>query len=144
MPITILKLTGTKDVQSDFDSAKDTPEASVFTLRMLDSRVMGQIRDSALSLAQHDSTRVDNRPATLLNTHESNFKMLQFGLVGWRNVFDANGDEVKFETVTRIVGQTQYTVADPDVLMALPQVVIDELAIKVKQMNTVTVEETKN
>lgn len=144
MPIKTLKLTGTFDVQSIHDPAKDTPEASVFTLRILDSRVMGQIRDSALSYAASDAAAVDQRRTTVLNVHESNFKAVQFGLVGWRNVFDQDGNEVRLETVERYVGSSKYDVVDPEVLKTLPQVVIDELAQMVKDGNAVTADEVKN
>lgn len=144
MPIKTLKLTGTFDKQSRFDPAKDTPEASVFTLRILDARVMGQIKDSALAYGAKDDTRIDSRTATILNTHEANFKTAQFGIVAWRNVQDANGDDVKLATVKRIVGTTEYDVVDPDVLRTLPQDVIDELANYIKDGNIVTVAEVKN
>lgn len=144
MAIKALRLTGTFDFQSSLDPAKDTPEASVFTLRVLDSRVMGQIRDSAMALGTADDMRIDPRRSTILNVHESNFKTAQFGIVGWRNVQDENGNDLKFETVKRLVGSTTYDVADPEVLRQLPQEVIDEIALRIKEGNSVTAVEAKN
>jgi hypothetical protein len=144
MAIKTLRLTGTFDYQSVQDPALNTPDATVFTLRVLDSRVMGQIRDSAMALGAADDSRIDPRRSTILNVHESNFKTAQFGIVAWRNVQDADGNDVEFKTVKRVVGTTEYNVVDPELLKVLPQEVIDELALAVKDGNAVGKVEVKN
>lgn len=144
MPIKTLKLTGTFDHVSAFDDAKGTPEATVFNLRMLDSRVMGQLRDSATSYTSPNPEAIDTRGATILNIHEANFKTTQFGIVGWRNLFDDEGNEIKFATVIRFIGSSKYDVCDPEILKTLPQSVIDELAVAIKNGNIVTKDEAKN
>lgn len=144
MAIVTLKLSGTKDITSKYDSAKDTPEATVFSIRALDSRIMGQINDAATSFASPDPSRIDPRGATILNVHEANFKTAQFGLAGWRNVRDADGNDVPFKTVKRVVLGAEYDVIDPELLKTLPSMVIDEIGLAVKQYNTVTEADVKN
>lgn len=144
MPITTLNLSATKDITSKYDSAKDTPEATVFSIRALDARVMGQINDAATSFASADPSRIDPRGATILNVHEANFKTAQFGLTGWRNVRDAAGNDVPFKTVKRLVLGAEYDVIDPELLKTLPGVVIDEIGLAVKQFNAVTADDVKN
>lgn len=144
MAIRTLKLAGSKEFISKLDPEKDTPEATVFTLRALDSRIMGQINDAATAFASADPNRIDSRGATILNVHEANFKTASFGLAGWRNLRDDAGNDVLFKTVKRIVAGAEYDVVDPDVLKTLPPEIIDELGIAIKKFNVVTDADVKN
>jgi hypothetical protein len=149
MTIKTLNLTRQWDYASVYDDARDeegkvTAEATVFTLKQLDSRVVGQLRDSATSFVQADPTRIDSRPVTTINTHEANFKRVQFGCIGWRNMHDDAGNDIEFKTVKRSIGNSLYDVVDPDVLRLVPGEVIDELAIQIHQGQIVTKDEAKN
>lgn len=144
MPVKTLKIIGTFDYMCTLDDAYGTPEASVFTLRMLDSRVAGQIKDASMSIAPADGNRVDPRGTTIMNLAETAFKTCQFGIAGWRNVFDAEGNELKYETTKRVVGQTLYEVVDPTLLALLPLEVLDQIANAIRIGNVVTKEEVKN
>jgi hypothetical protein len=144
MALKTLKLSSTKDITSKQDPEAGTPEATVFTIRALDSRIMGQINDAATAFASADATRIDTRGATILNIHEANFKIAQFGLVGWRNLRDDANNDVKFVTVERIVAGGKYEVVDPELLKTVPPAVIDELGVAIKNFNIVTEAEVKN
>ena len=135
MPIFGLSLDTTRTYELSFDPAKGTPEATQFTLGALDSRVMGRIRDNATSIM---IDRDDESISTNVNAHEMRFQTCMFGLRGWKNFADANGNQIAFATSSVTVGSVPYTVVDPNVLKRLPEEALAELAEAIRDINVLT------
>jgi hypothetical protein len=142
MPIVGITLDSTRDYVSKLDTAKP-PEATVFVIGTLDSRIFGILRDRG-TVIQVDPTRGDDNVQTSLNLNEVNFLTVQYGLRGWRNFKDSAGADIAFKTSTITHGNKPYTVVDADLLRRLPGVVISELAEEIRKENELTETEAKN
>lgn len=143
MPIIGLTLDATKDYVSRFDQPAEGEEATTFVLGTLDSRIFGMLRDKATTI-HVDPNAPNDDVATSINMNEVAFQTVQYGLKGWRNLKDGAGNEIKFKTVKRNHGGQSYTVADPDVIKRLPQVVIAELSEEIRRENELDPADAKN
>lgn len=143
MPIIGISLDATRTYESVYDSAKGTPEATKFQIGTLDSRVLGRLKDMATSIVV-DSNDSSGEIQTNINANDVNFQTVCFGLRGWENFTDENGKDIKFKTTKRTMGPNSYTIADPELVCKIPEVVIAELASEIRKSNELTETETKN
>lgn len=141
MAIKGVNLTSSEIIELSFDSAKGTPDATVFTIGTLDSRVIGRIRDnnSRLSL-----DRGEDELTTSVNANEMNFQWVMFGLRGWDRFFDDAGKLIPFSTSETTIGGRVYTVASSECLRNLDSESIREIADKIQGRNTMNKAEEKN
>lgn len=142
MAIRAVNLHQTKSVSHPDD--KEDP--TVFEIGAVDSRVMGHLRDKStkVSFTQSDAeTNPDAEAGVQVNNHELNFRTVQFGLKGFVNFKDDNGDiALKTESVT--VGSRRYDVMHGDIVSLLPDYVIEWLAAQIGNLNAVGYREGKN
>lgn len=143
MPIIGITLETTRDYVSAYDEAKGTPEATVFSIGTLDSRIFGLIRDKSTTL-QVDATSQNDEVNTQINANEVAFMTVQYGLRGWKNFRDSQGNDIPFKTVKRNHAGQSYVVVDPQILKRLPAAVVVELANEIRTDNEMTEIETKN
>lgn len=143
MPIVGLSLEATRDYYSKHDPDRGSPQATKFVIRTLDSRVMAALRDKGTTVMV-DPTRPDDEVSTTINLNEVEFMTVQFGLEGWENLVDENGQHIPFRTEGRRLGGKSYQVAHPDILCRVPGAVIKELAAEINRVNDLTEEEEKN
>lgn len=143
MPIVGLSVNAKWTFESDLDPDKGTPQASKFILKTLDSRVYGMIQDEGASY------RIDTRdpnPEEVESAVAYNgvlFMTCQFGIADWRNVVDAEGNEIEFKTIKKRMGGATYEIVDPSVLSRLPNKVISELSNEITRRNRLTDTEGK-
>ena len=135
MAIRALKLDTNVSHVSKFDPAGDTDDATRFTLGALDSRVSGFIRDKATKIVVDPKNPMENIE-TSVNASDVNFLTVQFGLKGWTNFKDDKGNDVAYRQIGRFVAGRSYQVADPECLRLLPPVIVDELADRIRELNT--------
>lgn len=135
MAIKALKLDSTESFVSRFDPAGDTDEATRFQIGALDSRVMGFIRDKATKIVVDPKAPTDS-VETSVNAAEVNFLTVQFGLKGWTNFKDDAGNDITFRTVSKFVAGKSYTVVAPETLALLPITIVDELADRIRDKNS--------
>lgn len=126
-----------------FDDEAGTDKATKFTIGALDARVFSVIKDKATSLPVSAFTNPEGAMASL-NMNQTNFEVVVFGLRGWNNFLDDNGNQVQFRTVNTNLGGKLYLTADPDQVALLPDEAISELASKIMDFNAPTEEERKN
>lgn len=141
MSIFGLDLSATEMYELSFDTAKGTPDATVFELATLDSRIMGRIRDETTTLTLDRSEAVVD---TQVNTQEMRFKAAMYGLRGWTNLNTRAGKQIVFATSEVTIGGFPYQVADPALLRQLPSEAIQEIGERIISRNTVTADEAKN
>lgn len=143
MPIIGLSLDATRDYESIYDSAKGTPEATVFTLGTLDSRVFGLLKDMAASVMV-DPTSESTEVHTSINSNDVAFQTVCFGLKNWENFQDDKGKAIRFKKKSRNLGAHSYMVADPDLVRLIPEAIISELAEQIRLGNELSQVEAKN
>lgn len=143
MPIIGISLEATRKIESKYDSAKGKPEATRFEIGTLDSRVYGRLKDMATSLTV-DPSNVHEEVTTNINSNDVAFQTVLFGLRGWENFSGGDGKAIKFKTTKRTLGSTSYTIADPEIVKLIPEVVIGELAEAIRSANELTETEAKN
>lgn len=143
MPIIGITLDSARDFVSSYDDAAGTPEATVFRIGTLDSRIFGLIRDKSTTM-QVDPSRPSDEVQTQINANEVAFMAVQYGLRGWKNFRDSGGNDIPFKTIKRYHAGQSYTVVDPSILMRLPSVVLTELADEIRKDNEITEVEAKN
>ena len=130
----------TLDKERDYFSIHDTAtkkDRTTFILGALDSRVAGKIMDSGSRIVV-DTSRPSDEVETSIDQNEVSFTTVQFGLRGWRNLTDADGNEIPFATVNRRMMGKSYKIVDPVVLERLPTIIMRELAEEIMSVNTVS------
>jgi hypothetical protein len=142
MAIIGLSLEATKDYTSLLDPARNTPDATIWVLGTLDSRIMGKIRDKATTMGI-DPMKPDEVTQTV-NLREMDFETVIYGLKGVKNFNDAKGNAIKFNTRNRNHGGMNYEVADPAFVKLVPSDIISELAEQIRAMNSLTPAEAGN
>ncbi len=143
MAIRGLSIGRTWPVQSKYDPDKDTDDASVFTLQTLDSRVMGHLRDG-ITKVMVDANKPDDKAETQINMQGLNFETCQFGIEGWKNVLDDDGNEIEHRTVKKRLGGKDYQIIPTEVLCRLPGAVISEMSDLIRKDNELDEDETEN
>lgn len=69
---------------------------------------------------------------------------VRFGLKGFENFKDENGNEMKFNTVSRAVGSYNYKVVADNIMKILPPQLKSELGVEILKMSKLNEEEIKN
>ena len=142
MPIVALSLEKTRQYESDHDPDKGTPEATRWTIKTLDSRVMGKLKD--LSTTVHvDPSSPEDEVDTTINMEDVNFQTVQFG-VEFENFVDENKQPIVYKTEGRRLGGKSYQIMDRGVAARIPGNVISELADEVRKSNEASADEAKN
>jgi hypothetical protein len=131
-----LTLAETFDFQFDDDPGKGTPDATTFKLRTLDVTVTSHINDNSLSFEGETGT-----PSIKIN--QSHVERVRFGLCGWDNFQDQDGNHIDFRTVKRNLGGRSYEVAADECLNRLGMERIRELSEAIQKRNRVTRDEEK-
>lgn len=143
MPIIGISLEATRKYESKYDSARGKPEATRFEIGTLDSRVYGRLKDMATSLTV-DPSSANEEVVTNINANDVAFHTVLHGLRGWENFSGPDGKPIKFKTTKRTVGANSYTIADPELVKLIPEVVISELADEIRKANELSETEAKN
>lgn len=142
MAIIGLTLSAELSHQSVHDTAP-VEDRTTFKLGTLDSRIMGKLRDDATSfavnpLAPEDEVDVSVGQNTLY------YLACQFGIKGWSQFRDIDGNDIPYRTMKRNVAGRSYVIVADEVLRCVPQQVIAELGAKIIEQNDVTPEDVKN
>ena len=115
--------------------------ATVFVLGALDVHTMGRIYDSGSQMFSNgDQSGVDIK--TFVN--RTNIEAVKFGLKGWENFQDENGNDIPFKTVKRNVNGRHYEVVADECLDHLSVQLSAELGQEIKALSEVTAAEAKN
>lgn len=150
MAIKCLTLSDVRTVECDLDPDKGTENATKFKIGTLDSRIMGKLKDQSTSLgfgaANFSGNGVDPDADVdiQVDQNEMYFKACQFGLRGWSNLPDNDGNDLPFETYTRNVGGRNYPAVKDEILGRVPQAVIANIGAKIIAANEVSEGEAKN
>jgi len=123
MGIKGISLSETKDFVSEFD--KDEPKTT-WKLGALDTDIFDLLGDQ------------DRNPLKMMS------EAVRFGLKGFENFKSADGNEVKFDTVSRAVGGRNYKVLADNILRIIPPSVKNELGAEILKMSKLSGEEIKN
>lgn len=143
MAIIGLTLNASESYQSDLDPNKGTEEATTFKLATLDSRIMGKLRDDATTFSVNPTAPEDEVDVSV-GQNELYFLACQFGIKGWTNLKDEEGNDIRFKTRKRNVGGRSYEVVDELVLGRIPQIVLQEIGREIIGLNDVDEDEEKN
>jgi len=139
MPIIGLDLTAKRTLESRYDTAKGTPEATKFEIGTLDSRVHGYIKDMATTFTVDPTPgAAQEEVQTSMEQSLVNFTACQFGLRGWSNLKDAEGNDLPFKTRSKALGGKSYQVVSDEVLRQVPGAVLSELAVEILKANDLT------
>ncbi len=142
MPIVGLSLEKTRQYESDLDPDKGTPEATKWTIKTMDSRVMGKLKDLSTTV-RVDPSSPDDEVDTTINMEDVNFQTVQFG-VEFENFVDEDKRPIVYKSVGRRLGGKSYQIMDPDITSRIPGNVISELADEVRKSNEAGSDEVKN
>jgi hypothetical protein len=142
MALVGLRIGATRSFQSKTDPAKGTEEATTFHLKTLSSRVHMDLRDRATKFVPNpetpDTMAAEWRPNLI--AHDT----VRFGLGGWENFTDEDGNDLPFDTVKRVVGNATYECVSDDCMDYLNPELIRELSDAINAANELSEEEAKN
>lgn len=130
-----------KEHVADRDPDKGHP--TVWILGTLDLRVRTYIQDETATF-EVSSDKPTDRAGVRLRLGERNVLIVRFGLKGWRNLTDAQGQEVPFAQEAVDLDGKSYPVVARALLEALPYELIEELATAILRMNTLAEPDRKN
>ena len=122
MGIKGISLGETKEFYSQYD--KDEPKTK-WIIGALDSEVFDLLGE-------------DKNPLRLMSD------AVRFGLKGFENFKDGNGNEVKFNTVSRAVGPYNYKVVADNIMKIIPPQVKTELGMEILKISRLNEDEAKN
>jgi hypothetical protein len=121
--ITGISLSETKD----FISTSDTSEPkTIFKLGVLDAEAFASLGEFV------------NNPLKMM------LEIVRFGLKGFENFKDSNGNEVKFSAISKSVSSYNYKVVSDSVLKIIPSHIINEIGAEIMQMSKLGESEAKN
>lgn len=143
MAIIGLTLAAEEAFQSDYDTKKGSKEATNFMLGTIDSRVMGRLRDDATSFAVNPSAPEEEVDVSV-GQNTLFYLACQFGIKGWTQFRDKDGNDIPFRTQKRNMGGKSYTIVADEVLSRIPQPILAEIGEKIISLNEVTADEEKN
>jgi len=122
MGIKGISLGETKDFISQYD--KDEPK-TMWKLGALDSEIFDLLGE-------------DKNPLRLMSD------AVRFGLKGFENFKDGNGNVIKFDTVSRAVGPYNYKVVADSIMKIIPPQVKTEIGTEILKMSKLNEDEVKN
>ncbi len=122
MGIKSISLGETKDFISSYD--KDEPK-TIWKVGVLDSEVFDLLGE-------------DKNPLRLMSD------AVRFGLKGFENFKDSSGKEIKFDTISRVVGPYNYRVVADNIMKIIPPQIKTELGMEILKISRLQEEEIKN
>lgn len=122
---------------------KDEPKTT-WLLGVLDTPTRKQIEDIAFEYEQTPGKPESAKAKATFNIGKSELELVAFGLKGFEEFRDKNGKIINFKTEDRVMRSRVYHVVSDEVLRVIPGNIITELAKKIKDINNVSEEETKN
>jgi hypothetical protein len=117
-----LGLGETQDYISQYD--KEEPK-TIWKLGVLDSEIFDLLGE-------------EKNPLRIMS------EAIRFGLKGFENFKDSNGNVVKFDTVSRAVGSYNYKVVANNIMKIIPPQVKTELGSEILKMSKLNEDEIKN
>ena len=107
--------------------------ATVFEIGSVDADVYAMLTDVASTVEQNTNGVVIRR-----NLAGKTIAFVRWGLRGWSNFLDADGNEIKFETVKRFHGDKEYAIVSDESLNLLSEELLLELGQRIESRNTLT------
>lgn len=138
MAIRALNLHTTKKISHP----NDTESPTVWEIGAIDTRTLAKLNDAALVVGM-DPNQPDADADIKLANKTLAFETVQFGLRGWENFINDNGD-IQYATESRVIGAKKYEVAKGDLISFIPEDVVQWLADEIKKINNVGKVEAKN
>ncbi len=142
MSLVGLRSDSTRDFQVNADPGKGTPDATVFELGTLTARVQVYLRDQSTKFKPDPDNEGEVIAEFLPNF--SAFETVRFGLRGWTNFKDEDGNDIKFKTVKKVLSGREYDVVEEAAMDWLHADVIRELSEELTKVNTLSEKESKN
>ncbi len=137
-----IRIGETREYQSPNDP--DPANPTVWTLGALDLRSRTFIQDETTAFEVSSSQKPTDRASVKLRLSERNVLLARFGLKGWRNLKDAQGQEIPFEQDVLPIDGKSYSIAAKRLIEQLPYELIEELAAEILSLNALTEHDRKN
>ena len=143
MAIRGLSLNDTAEYQCDVDPDKGTPDATVWIIGTLSSRVIAYINDNVTEFSPNQDG--DEVSATaVISSNKMAVERCRFGLRGWRNLLDCDGGQIEFKSEKAHIGRFWEQAVPYNLLDKIPLEVLLELSERVRKQNVVEDQEAKN
>ena len=116
------------------ETDRDSEQPTKWVLGVLDSHLMSYIEDMVTKL-EVSGKKGSDAPDPVFRTGTRRWQLVKFGLRGWVNFQDANGQQVaeSFDTVA-MFGKN-YKMVNDRVLQLIPSKVLTELAAQLSEQN---------
>lgn len=151
MAIRVLPLGSTKVVELSSDPDKGTANATRFTIRCLDSRQIGWLKDKFVTFSAADAATggngeeagsiMDAEAKQHVPINDVAFATCSLGIAGWENLFDADGKAVEFKETPFRLGSKTYQSVMPRLLNLINPADLSELRNHIDAFSAPTKEE---
>lgn len=155
MSLVGLRADATRDYSVTFDPAFNKPvgdakrgslkegaEPSVFTLGTLTARVQVFLRDQATRFKPDPDNQ--DKVVAEFSPNASAYETVRFGLKGWSNFADDEGNDLVLTFVKKVLGGREYDIVSEESMDLLHADVIRELSEELSKVNNLSEEEAKN
>lgn len=128
----------------EYSLKEDKKDPTIFILAIVDSLVHSQLMDLGMVYRYNPDAPKDSVAETRMEIGKQEIEFVRFGLKGFKNFKDKDGNDIPFKTVKNTVGNTDYQVASDETLKYIPRPAIAELAKEIDNLNKISVAERKN
>jgi len=112
---------------------------------VLDAFILAELEDEATSFSvERLGEAAEATAVSKINFAKRDIETVRFGLKGWQNFKDKDGNERPFKTQKINKGGRVYEVCTDSTIRQIPLEVIRELAEAIRSANSLSEEEAKN
>jgi hypothetical protein len=127
---------------SKFDEGE---KPTIWILGMLDAVLLAQIEDEQLLFSVKEGGEGEEASTqTKLKINERNVELVRHGLKGFEVFCDKDGQEIKYETISKPGRRRPVTIVSDRTIKRIPPIVVKELAEKILEINSPSEEEVGN
>ena len=128
----------------DYTLKEDKEDPTVWVIGVLDSLLQSKLFDLGMVYKYNPDAPADSVAEAKLNIGEQDVEYVRFGLKGIKNFKNKDGNDIKFSTIKKVIGETEYTIVSDETLKCIPKYAIRELAQVIAAENKIKDEERKN
>ncbi len=133
---------------SKTDPAKGTEnelrDATQFVLGTLSARMFALLSDRGVTFSQKND---DSEEVPVMNTElragQVAYETVQYGLRGWENFNDSDGNDISFTTTKKVFGGVERLITSAECMDRLGKDLIFELANRIEEISSPSVADLK-
>ena len=127
------------------DGYEGDEKPTVFKLEVLDALILADLEDDAYEFEMAPDGGADGGGTkTQLHVNRRNVRLVKYGVCGWANFLDEDGNEIPFKTKPEVRNGRKCDVLQDSLVSMIPPAVVKELAEEIQKHNGLSEDAIKN